>query len=40
MIAEQTRGEQSHVMPELQQEGERGAVARFYAAAPHAAAPA
>jgi hypothetical protein len=40
MIAEQTRGEQSHVMPVLQQEGERGAVARFYAAAPHAAAPA
>jgi hypothetical protein len=40
MILEQQRGEQSRAMSVLQQEGERGAVALFYAAAPHAAAPA
>src|SRR4051812_24459731 len=36
MIAEHTRGEQSHAMSVLRQEGERGAVALFDAAAPHA----
>ena len=35
MIAEQPRGEQSQAMSVLQQEGERGAVAAFIAAAPH-----